>query len=495
MALFARLRLGACSAVAAPFRGEFGAASVQCRNFGSGDMQAVAIRIKSVKSIQKITKAMKMVAASKLKADQRRLEAGAPFSAPAQDVMNLLPISTTEPAGKNTAIVVLASDKGLCGGINSAVAKMTKGMLAGGESGGAAFSVYCVGEKVRSALEGLYGKYFASVFTEVSRTPFNYAKAALISEAVRRGGHDRIRIVYNHFKSAISYETRALEVLSLAQFRAMHKRELNVYESEPEMAEFFPDFYEFYLTCCVYGCMLDSLAAEQSARMSAMDNASTNASDMLQSLTLKFNRARQSKITLELIEIIGGANALGRSTVRLLVACARAGATELLGLAAAGVGDEEGPVVADELVEDLLLGGLVDVLLVVGHDGLGDGLPDGVDLGSETSAAHADPDVDAGDALGADDVEGLKDLGPERLGADVVERAAVDADHARSPGAERDGHGALLPAEGLDTLSLALGDFFCHLKRIRETVANGNVGTGVRTLAVENANNRRYTYK
>lgn len=90
----------------------------------------------------------------------------------------------------------------------------------------------------------------------------------------------------------------------------MHKKELNVYECEPEMSEFFPDFYEFYLTCCVYGCMLDSLAAEQSARMSAMDNASTNASDMLQNLTLKYNRARQSKITLELIEIIGGANAL-----------------------------------------------------------------------------------------------------------------------------------------------------------------------------------------
>ncbi|CDR95792.1 ATP synthase F1 gamma subunit, putative [Babesia bigemina] len=308
MALLPRFRFG--SSAASLLRGDAGVAPVQRRCFGSGDMQAVAIRIKSVKSIQKITKAMKMVAASKLKADQRRLEAGLPFSTPTQNVMNLLPISTTEPAGKNTALVVLASDKGLCGGINSAVAKMTKGLVAGGEAGGAAFSLYCVGEKVRSALETAYGKYFKSVFTEVSRTPFNYAKAAMISEALRQGNHDRIRIVYNHFKSAISYETRTLDVLSLPQFKAMHKRELNVYESEPEMAEFFPDFYEFYLTCCVYGCMLDSLAAEQSARMSAMDNASTNASDMLQSLTLKYNRARQSKITLELIEIIGGANAL-----------------------------------------------------------------------------------------------------------------------------------------------------------------------------------------
>ncbi|GFE53742.1 ATP synthase F1 gamma subunit [Babesia ovis] len=310
MAMFSRVVTGIGSSVVAPLRSEVGAASFHRRCFGSGDMQAVATRIKSVKSIQKITKAMKMVAASKLKADQRRLEAGLPFSMPVQDVMNLLPISTTEASGKNNAIVVLASDKGLCGGINSAVAKMTKGILAGGESGGTTFSVYCVGEKVRSALESTYGKYFKNVFTEISRTPFNYAKAALISEALREGNHDRIRIVYNHFKSAISYETRTLDVLSQSQFKAMQKRELNVYETEPEMADLFPDLYEFYLTCCVYGCMLDSLAAEQSARMSAMDNASTNASDMLQSLTLKFNRARQSKITLELIEIIGGANAL-----------------------------------------------------------------------------------------------------------------------------------------------------------------------------------------
>ncbi|ORM39691.1 putative ATP synthase subunit gamma [Babesia sp. Xinjiang] len=310
MAFMSRIGNSIGSSVVAPLRCEVGAVSWQRRCFGSGDMQAVAIRIKSVKSIQKITKAMKMVAASKLKADQRRLEAGLPFSVPVQDLMNLLPISTTEGAGKNNAIVVLASDKGLCGGINSAVAKMTRGLLAGGESGGTTFSLYCVGEKIRSALENVYGKYFKSVFTEVSRTPFNYAKAAVISEELRKGNHDRIRIVYNHFKSAISYETRALDVLSLSQFKAMHQRELNVYESEPEMSDLFPDLYEFYLTCCVYGCMLDSLAAEQSARMSAMDNASTNASDMLQSLTLKFNRARQSKITLELIEIIGGANAL-----------------------------------------------------------------------------------------------------------------------------------------------------------------------------------------
>ncbi|KAK1442058.1 ATP synthase gamma [Babesia gibsoni] len=312
MSLFGNLRLGAaaCSAVSVPLRKEIGPFALNHRNFGSGDMQAVALRIKSVKSIQKITKAMKMVAASKLKADQRRLEAGLPYSMPPQDVMNLLPISTTETPTKNNAIVVLGSDKGLCGGINSAVAKLAKGLVEGGETGGNTFALYCVGEKARSALEGLYGKYFKSVFTEISRTPFNYAKALLISEALRQGNHDRIKIIYNHFKSAISFETRVLDVLSLSQFKEMHKKELNVYESEPEMVEFFPDFYEFYLACCVYGCMLDSLAAEQSSRMSAMDNASTNASDMLQNLTLKYNRARQSKITLELIEIIGGANAL-----------------------------------------------------------------------------------------------------------------------------------------------------------------------------------------
>lgn len=233
MALFTKVRCGSgiASALGVPLRNEFGAVYANRRSFGSGDMQAVALRIKSVKSIQKITKAMKMVAASKLKADQRRLEAGLPFSTPAQDVMNLLPISTTEPTNKNNAIIVLGSDKGLCGGINSAVAKMTKGMLADGETGGKTFSLYCVGEKVRSGLEAIYGRYFKSVFTDISRTPFNYAKAALISEAVRQGNHDRIKIVYNHFKSAISFETRVLDVLSLSQFKEVRYFIMNLHLS------------------------------------------------------------------------------------------------------------------------------------------------------------------------------------------------------------------------------------------------------------------------
>ncbi|AFZ80419.1 ATP synthase F1 subunit gamma, putative [Theileria equi strain WA] len=285
--------------------------AVQTRSFGSGDIQAVAARIKSVKSIQKITKAMKMVAASKLKADQRRLECGRPFSQPAQDVFNLLPIATTEPTTKNTALIVMASDKGLCGGINSSVAKATRNLIQNADSATlAGYSLYVIGEKARSALERNFGKLFKNVFTEVSKTPFNYAKAALIAETIKSGNHDKIRIVYNHFKSAISYETKVMDVLSLEQYKMMTKRELNVFETEPESGSFYPDFYEFYLTSCIYGCMLDSLASEQSARMSAMDNASSNATDMLSKLTLKYNRARQSKITLELIEIISGANAL-----------------------------------------------------------------------------------------------------------------------------------------------------------------------------------------
>ncbi|UKK00144.2 ATP synthase subunit gamma, mitochondrial precursor [Theileria orientalis] len=283
---------------------------LQTRNFGSGDIQAVAARIKSVKSIQKITKAMKMVAASKLRADQRRLEIGRPFTQPSQDVLNLLPISSTDTGHKDTALVIMASDKGLCGGINSSIAKATRNLLQSVDSQSSAYSLYVIGEKARSALQRNYQKLFKNVFTEVTKTPFNYAKAAYIAELLRQANHDNIKIVYNHFKSVISYETRVLDVLSWKQYALMSKRELNVFETEPDIGKFYPDFYEFYLTSCIYGCMLDSLASEQSARMSAMDNASSNATDMLSKLTLKYNRARQSKITLELIEIISGANAL-----------------------------------------------------------------------------------------------------------------------------------------------------------------------------------------
>ncbi|KFG63725.1 ATP synthase F1 gamma subunit, partial [Toxoplasma gondii RUB] len=120
----------------------------------------------------------------------------------------------------------------------------------------------------------------------------------------------RLMVIYNHFKSAVAYDTLTLNVLTPTQAAQSAKEQLNTFEFEPEKTDVWKDLQDFYYACTVFGCMLDNIASEQSARMSAMDNASTNAGEMISSLTLRYNRARQAKITTELVEIISGANAL-----------------------------------------------------------------------------------------------------------------------------------------------------------------------------------------
>lgn len=284
------------------------------RNFGAGDLKIVAARMKSVKSIQKITKAMKMVAASKLKADQRRLEFGLPFSNPVQNLFKKL---ATEKNSKATVgIIALSSDKGLCGGVNSAVARLCRNTIMeieSGASGGGNASlcgIFGVGDKIRSALHRTMGDKFYKLFTEVTKHPFSFTTAALIAERILASNYERLMIIHNHFRSAIAYDTKCIELVTKPQALKSEKRELDEYEFEPERSDMWNDLHEFYITATLFGSMLDNIASEQSARMSAMDNASSNAGDMLSALTLKYNRARQAKITLELIEIISGAQAL-----------------------------------------------------------------------------------------------------------------------------------------------------------------------------------------
>ncbi|KFH17399.1 ATP synthase F1 gamma subunit [Toxoplasma gondii MAS] len=280
----------------------------QTRNFGAGDLKIVAARMKSVKSIQKITKAMKMVAASKLRMDQRRLENGLPFATPVQKLVQRIPV---DPKEKGTlAVLALSSDKGLCGGVNSFVAKQARIVIKENEMAGNAVQVYGVGDKIRSALQRTFGDRFKRIMTEVTRFPWNFGQACIIADRLMQDNPARLMVIYNHFKSAVAYDTLTLNVLTPKQAAQSAKEQLNTFEFEPEKTDVWKDLQDFYYACTVFGCMLDNIASEQSARMSAMDNASTNAGEMISSLTLRYNRARQAKITTELVEIISGANAL-----------------------------------------------------------------------------------------------------------------------------------------------------------------------------------------
>lgn len=281
--------------------------SQQRRNFGAGDLKIVAARMKSVKSIQKITKAMKMVAASKLRMDQRRLENGMPFALPIQRILGRIPIPQEKG---DLTVLALTSDKGLCGGVNSAVARLVRETVKTTEAEGSRAFIIGVGDKIRSALQRVFGDRFSRMFTEATRFPWSFATAAVIADRIIKEDPGRLTIVYNHFKSAVAYDTVSQNLLTGRQAARSTKQELAGFEFEPELTDVWKDVHDFYCACTVYGCMLDNIASEQSARMNAMDNASTNASEMISALTLKYNRARQAKITTELVEIISGANAL-----------------------------------------------------------------------------------------------------------------------------------------------------------------------------------------
>ncbi|SBT82279.1 ATP synthase subunit gamma, mitochondrial, putative [Plasmodium ovale] len=292
--------------------------SMARRCFASDNLRSLSLRMKSIKSIQKITKAMKMVAASKFKGDQRRLENCKHFSSPLTDIFNRLNQLEIHKKNEDLAIIGITSDKGLCGSVNTSVSRICKKLLENEHIDSEIVNnitpnkiyLYGIGEKIRSALSRLHKDKFEVIYNEYNKIPINFLTCSYIAERIMNKNHSNILIVYNNFKSAISFDTKILSVFSQKQLKTMNKKELSTFEFEPEVDFIFKDVYEFYFTSLLYNCIIQNLAAEQSARMTAMDNASSSATDMLGALSLKYNRARQSKITLELIEIISGANAL-----------------------------------------------------------------------------------------------------------------------------------------------------------------------------------------
>ncbi|KAF4754589.1 Atp5c1p [Perkinsus olseni] len=277
------------------------------------NLKAVKTRMKSVTSIQKITKAMKMVAASKLRSDEDRVVQGMPFAQPVIDFFKRLPVDESAPKGPTT-LMGLTSDKGLCGGVNSSITKRARSMIMEIEANGGTAKYIGVGGKGTAALKRLFADRFEVCMEDVQKHPWNFAQASAIAERVIRSDPDRLTILSNHFKSVISFDTWENRVITLKECREMDRGEwskaVDQYSFEPSVFEVLNDLHDFYVANCVFGYMLDSIAAEQSARMSAMENASKNAADMIDKLELQFNKARQSKITTELCEIISGASSL-----------------------------------------------------------------------------------------------------------------------------------------------------------------------------------------
>jgi F-type H+-transporting ATPase subunit gamma len=274
-------------------------------------------QIQSSANIQKITSSMKMVSAAKLKGDETRLALAKPFNQWTDAlcgeavIMEDLEQVTFEELPQKTLLVPISSDKGLCGGINTFISRCTKDAVAKLTAQGKECDVVVIGDKGRSQLSRAIPEKIVRTATEVV-APGSYNLAAALSSELTAAGaadYDAVVVIYNSFVNAATYK-QYYKVIKPMVVEGENESMVE-YEFEPDVkSEVMTDLYEYVLTSQLYYCFMDGAASEQSSRMTAMENASKNAGEMIDSLTLQYNRARQARITTELIEIISGASAL-----------------------------------------------------------------------------------------------------------------------------------------------------------------------------------------
>ena len=282
-------------------------------------------RITSVKSTQKITKAMKMVAAAKLKRAQESAEKGRPYSEKMNNVILNLSngISDKETAPKLLSgtgkdkihlCVVMTSDRGLCGGFNSNIIKKAKTYFGEILKEGKELKIITVGSKGNDQLKRQYGNKIIENISFKNSKNANYFDAEkvgrIIIEKFEKEEFDICTIFYNQFKNVITQIPQAQKIIPLNTENADEKELEDSYEFEPDEDEILNNLLPKNISTQIFKAMLENSASEQGARMSAMDNATRNAGEMVDKLTIQYNRSRQAAITKELIEIISGAESL-----------------------------------------------------------------------------------------------------------------------------------------------------------------------------------------
>ena len=281
-------------------------------------------RIASVKSTQKITKAMKMVAAAKLRKAQESAEKGRPYSEKMNNIILNLSngISDKENTSKllsgtgNDKVhlcVVMTSDRGLCGGFNSNIIKKAKSYFSKISAEGKEFKIITVGSKGNDQLKRVYGKKIIENISFKESKNANYFDAdkvgKMVIEKFEAGEFDVCTIFYNRFKNVITQIPQAQQIVPLNNEEDENNSDES-YEFEPDEDEVLSNLLPKNISTQIFKAMLENSASEQGSRMSAMDNATRNAGEMVDKLTIEYNRSRQAAITKELIEIISGAESL-----------------------------------------------------------------------------------------------------------------------------------------------------------------------------------------
>jgi F-type H+-transporting ATPase subunit gamma len=294
-------------------------------------LKDLRVRINSVKSTRKITSAMKMVAASKLRRAQEQAEAARPYAERMERMLGSLAAGLGESAGapkmlagtgsdKVHLVVVMTSDRGLAGGFNSSIARGARLHIRRLLAEGKEVKIVTIGRKGRDVLRGEFGKLYLRTIENVGRPRLRFDEGAnvavLLTSLYEAGEFDVATLIYNRFKSAITQELTIQQLIPFpvpAAAPGAAPTETGVpavYEFEPDEATILTELLPRNLSVQIFRAMLESAAGEQGARMAAMDSATRNAGDMINRLTLNYNRTRQAVITKEMIEIVSGAEAI-----------------------------------------------------------------------------------------------------------------------------------------------------------------------------------------
>ena len=284
-------------------------------------------RIKSVKSTQKITKAMKMVAAAKLRKAQESAEKGRPYSDKMQNIILNLTKSISDPnnapkllvgTGKDEThlCVVMTADRGLCGGFNSNICKLAKNYIKKIINDKKNLKIITVGSKGLDQLKREYNKYIIKKMSFKDQKKITFKEANIVGKVIidlfEKGEFDKCILFYNNFKNVITQIPQAQQIVptEIADDKKNETDENFSYEFEPDEDEILEDLLPKNISTQVFKAFLENAASEQGSRMTAMDNATRNAGDLVDKLTINYNRSRQASITKELIEIISGAESL-----------------------------------------------------------------------------------------------------------------------------------------------------------------------------------------
>jgi len=289
-------------------------------------------RIASVKSTQKITSAMKMVAAAKLRRAQEAAEAARPYAERMERMLNSVAASAVGVEGAppmlagtgkedTHLIIVCTADRGLCGGFNGTIVRQTRKLVREHTANGRTVKLLFVGKKAHDVLKREMSGKVEDMITGIGRRTVEFAEAKDVATKVttmfEAGEFDVCTILFNKFQSAMTQIVTEQQLIPFAGGPEDHTDEENdksgpqpVYEFEPDEDELIADLLPRNISVQIFQALLESAASEHGARMTAMDNATRNAGDMIDRLTTTYNRSRQAAITTELIEIISGAEAL-----------------------------------------------------------------------------------------------------------------------------------------------------------------------------------------